>query len=601
MQNIFKNKMVLVVGSVLLGMCLGWLIFGQKAEKHVHDAVEPQTYWTCAMHPQVKLPEALPCPLCGMELTEVTAGGAPSDDPYTLEMSASAVGLSQIQLTTVQPGQAKKQLLLEGKISVDERRQSQISADFSGRIDKLHIKHTGAYIQKGQLIATLHSPEFITAQTEFFDATSLRSMQPSVYIAARNKLRRWNVTEKRLDEIEETGSIQRVVELEASASGTVLRPYVKEGEYIKEGTPLFELADLRRVWVLFEAYESDLAWLKKGEIIRFTVPGIPGKEFSGKISFIDPVLNTQTRTVSVRIEVPNEGGALRPGMFANGWLQATPSHQQMPLLLPKSAVLWTGKRSIVYVKRPSQAGYNFQLREVTLGDEMDDSYIVLEGLQAGEEVVSNGAFKVDAAAQLAGNYSMMNPPLERGEMKSMVHRPQSMIQEEKHEHMPLANSQYPTTNRQHPIPNTQHLIPNSQQLLDTYFKLKNALVASEPEQVTHAAHAALKLLKDLKAPSLQSKQKKLWQEYHQQLSDHYHQLAKEKELDAQRKVFQALTASMTLVIQQFEVGETPVYQTYCPMAFDNQGAYWLSETNEVRNPYFGDAMLNCGWVEKVIE
>jgi Cu(I)/Ag(I) efflux system membrane fusion protein len=172
---------------------------------------------------------------------------------------------------------------------------------------------------------------------------------------------------------------------------------------------LFDIADLSRRWVLFDAYESDLQFLRKGEKLTFSLEALPGERYTGTIAFIDPVIDPVTRVAKVRVEAGNKSGRLKPEMFVTGIVSTTLHEFNNNLVIPKSAVLWTGKRSIVYVKQPEADEPVFKMREIELGPMLGDSYVVVSGLSEGEEIVTNGTFSVDAAAQLAGKPSMMNP------------------------------------------------------------------------------------------------------------------------------------------------------------------------------------------------
>jgi Cu(I)/Ag(I) efflux system membrane fusion protein len=190
----------------------------------------------------------------------------------------------------------------------------------------------------------------------------------------------------------------------------VTQRHVSTGDYVNEGTPLFQVINLKKVWVMFEAYEKDLSWLRKNDVVTYTVEAIPGQVFSGKISHIDPFLDAKTRIANVRVEVDNSDLKLKPEMFVNGQIQPSLSNGRKELLIPKTAVLWTGKKSVVYVKVPNREDVTFLYREIILGAEAGDAYIVKEGLNEGEEIAVTGVFKIDAAAQLHGKTSMMNPP-----------------------------------------------------------------------------------------------------------------------------------------------------------------------------------------------
>jgi len=215
------------------------------------------------------------------------------------------------------------------------------------------------------------------------------------------------------------------MEITSNASGIVTARRVNNGDYVGQGSVLYEVADLSHVWVLFDAYESDLAFLQKGNKIEFTLQAIPGTSFSGNIAFIDPVIDPLNRVAKVRVEINNPGSKLKPEMFATGSVKANLDQYANQLVIPRSAVLWTGKRSVVYVKRPGDEPI-FAIREIGIGPMLGNSYVVTDGLKEGEEIVTEGAFSVDAAAQLEGKPSMMN---QEGGMSSKNHDHGSMTDE----------------------------------------------------------------------------------------------------------------------------------------------------------------------------
>jgi Cu(I)/Ag(I) efflux system membrane fusion protein len=184
---------------------------------------------------------------------------------------------------------------------------------------------------------------------------------------------------------------------------------VNTGDHVAQGTVLFDIADLSKVWIMFDAYESDLQFLHIGEKLSFTLQALPGTNFTGNIIFIDPVIDPITRVAKVRVETENQSGILKPEMFATGIVSSVLSKYTENVVIPESAVLWTGKRSVVYVKQPGSSEPVFKIREVELGPMLGDTYVITSGLSEGEEIVTNGTFSVDAAAQLEGKPSMMNP------------------------------------------------------------------------------------------------------------------------------------------------------------------------------------------------
>jgi membrane fusion protein, copper/silver efflux system len=419
---IIKENYKLLFGVLIIGMILGWLIFApsreanpkenlaQSHEDHNHKAEEATT-WTCSMHPQIKQAKPGKCPICAMDLIPLTSMQSSAIDfnPNEVVMSESAAQLANIETIIVAEGLPEKSLYLQGKVEADERNIAELTARFGGRIEKLFVNFTGQEITKGEKLASIYSPELMNAQRELLEALSFKDSRPSLYQAARGKLKLWDLSDAQIKNIEENKDPQVYFDVLSPASGTIDMRHVAIGDYVKEGTPLFKVIDLSKVWIMFDAYESDLPWIKLGEKVNYTVQTLSGKKFTGFISYIDPFINGSTRVAKVRIEVANTTRELKPQMFVNGIVQSSFNNQEKALLIPKSAVLWTGKRAIVYVKVPERENPSFLFREIVLGPDAGGFYIVADGLKAGEEIASNGVFKIDASAQLVGLPSMMNP------------------------------------------------------------------------------------------------------------------------------------------------------------------------------------------------
>lgn len=411
MKKLSANRYLWSILLLAAGIFLGWLFF-HTPHAHEKAAVEQQpgsqTIWTCSMHPQVRMDHPGKCPICGMNLIPLDRGGAVAD-PGAIRLTREAAQLANVLTTTVSRANAMKEIRLYGKVQADERMlQSQVS-HVSGRIEQLTVNYTGEAIRKGQPLALVYSPELVKAQQELLEASEIKEAQPAIYQAARERLLQWKLTAKQLDEIERSGKLQTNVEVVSNSSGIITSRMVNTGDYVSQGTVLFEVADLSKVWIVFDAYESDIGFLKVGDKVDFTLRAMPGTEFSARITFIDPLIDPVTRVARVRAEMNNAAGQLKPEMFVTGIVKSDISASRDELIIPRSAVLWTGKRSIVYVKEPGSEEPVFRLREVLLGPLLGDNYIIEEGLAEGEEIVTQGAFSVDAAAQLAGKPSMMNP------------------------------------------------------------------------------------------------------------------------------------------------------------------------------------------------
>jgi Cu(I)/Ag(I) efflux system membrane fusion protein len=419
--KIFKNKYVDFSLILIAGIFLGWLLFHPsqlKEEKHDHSGeVAKGTIWTCAMHPQIRMEQPGKCPICGMDLISLVKNGATAIDPSAIQLSKESAQLANVLTSIVTRQKPVKEVRLYGKVQADERLlQSQV-AHVPGRIDLLAINFTGETVAKGQELAVIYSPELITAQQELIETIKIKQIEPELYEASKEKLRQWKLTDYQISKIESSGAVQSSFEVVSNTSGTVIDRFVNTGDHVSEGTILFKIADLSKVWVMFDAYESDLQFMQKGEKVKFTLQAFPGTAFTGNIVFIDPVIDPVTRVAKVRVEADNHSGRLKPEMFASGIVSTSLKEYQNNIVIPKSAVLWTGKRSIVYVKQPGTNEPAFKIREIGLGPMLGESYVVTDGLEEGEEIVTNGTFSVDAAAQLEGKPSMMNP--QGGKINSM--------------------------------------------------------------------------------------------------------------------------------------------------------------------------------------
>ncbi len=404
------KKYIVYIAILAAGLLMGWFIFGNETsnEQHDHNEQAAVEHWTCSMHPQIDLPEFGACPICGMDLIPKTGSEVGlSKDQF--KMTENAMALANIETVIVGDlADTSKFLTLSGKISTNDKASAIQAAHFGGRIEKLNFKTVGEYVAKGALIASIYSPELVTAQNELIEALSIKESQPELYKAVRNKLKYWKISEKQIQGIEQTKKVQSNFNMHANVSGYISEIFIDEGSHVKEGMPLFNMSNLRSVWADFDVYEQDIKNLKVGQSITISLNAYLNKIIEAKIDYIDPILDYNTRTVSVRATLQNNDNLLKPGMLITSKLKIDSNTTNESLIsVPKSAVMWTGKRSVVYVKVSSTEPI-FELREVSLGNEVGAFYEILKGLKSGDEIVFNGTFTVDAAAQLQGKTSMMN-------------------------------------------------------------------------------------------------------------------------------------------------------------------------------------------------
>ncbi|WP_288369235.1 efflux RND transporter periplasmic adaptor subunit [uncultured Algoriphagus sp.] len=559
MNKLLNNKIILVLTTLTLGAFIGWWIKPTESgsvENHDHaHELESISLWTCSMHPQVQLTEPGDCPICGMDLIPANSEGNEDNESPVLKMTESSMALAQIQTIQVGSTGGESKLELTGKIQADERESASITAKFPGRIEKLYVSFTGEKVVKGQKLASIYSPELLSAQQELIEASKIKSDFPEIYQAAKQKLRLWKLSEEQISSIEVAGKIQEQFDVFAEHGGIVMGRNVAVGDYITTGQALFQIVNLDKVWVILDVYESDLDQIQVETPIQFTVAGIPNTKFSSKVSFVDPVINPETRVAAVRAELPNGQGKLLPEMFVKAEISKNRTGQTT-LSIPRTAVLWSGKRSVVYVKVPNQSPAGFEMREVEIGALQGDNYTVLSGLENGEEIVVNGAFTIDAASQLAGKPSLMNR----------------------------------TSSNQVDV--SENFSKGFNQLADYYFELKNQLASDQwkvNNKIWEGIRNSLKLMENEEKTTIQPS---VWLGV---LND----LEKSNGIKEARVNFNRLSELILEANETYGLANRVVYKDYCPMAFGDEGAYWLSEKKEILNPYFGASMLTCGEVKAI--
>ncbi len=578
-----KNTISTALIAALVGLGVGFLLFnknGETAQVPTGEKAAVQSEYTCSMHPQIRQPDPGDCPICGMDLIPATAA-ASDDNPLVLEMTEAAVKLSDIQTTRIGAAaeSAEKTVQLTGKVQANEQEISVQTAHLAGRIEQLFVTFTGEKIRRGQKLATIYAPELITAQRELLEAKKLQDLNPGLIEAARNKLRYLKIGEETIRRMEASETVQENFTIYADASGTVTERMVAVGDYVQRGEPLFSLVDLNKLWVIFDAYEEDLRHIRVGNNIEFTTPAAPGRTFKTTVTFIDPLLNAGTRTAAVRTAVSNKNGLLKPEMLVTGTLSAAAATgEKTALTVPKSAVMWTGKRSVVYVKVPEATVPTFEFREVEIGESTGDNYLILSGLEAGEEVVTKGNFVIDAAAQLNNQASMMN----RDVAVKGTPEIEAVIPDFKAE-TPEAFQKQITA------------------LTAEYLVLKDALTASDAAAAQTAAKGTVAAIALVDMSLLKGAAHEFWMQKMRALEAHGGKIAETDDLEKQREQFGFLSTALIETVTAFGIRGEAIYVQYCPMAFDNEGADWLAAEEKILNPYFGEKMLRCGVVKETIE
>lgn len=627
-----KKSVLIIAGSVVAALAIG-IGVGRLSQSEIvtHDhsgpsetgvdqASEP-SLWTCSMHPQIQQSEPGDCPICGMDLIPLKSDSGTDDGPRTMSMSESSRALAEIQTTAVLKDYPEAKIRLIGKLDYDETLEKSLTARFPARIEELFVNFKGIRVAKGDHLASVYSPELLSAQRELLTAYRA-DPNSSITSAAREKLRLWDLLPDQIDAIIESGKAKDNFVLKAPIGGVVAAKHVKEGDYLKTGEPLFKIVDLSRLWAYLDAYESDLPWLRYGQEVTFSVEALPGEIFHGKIVFIEPEVNRKTRTVPIRVNVDNSDGKLKPGMFVRGivasrlaedgnvyapemagkWI--SPMHPEVvkdgpgacdvcgmdlvpaeelgyvdddteraPLTVPTSAVLRTGKRAVVYVEKPNAERPTYEGREIVLGPRAGDYFLVASGLEAGERVVTNGAFKIDSALQIQAKPSMMNPE-GGGSTPGHNHGGETPASGEQTDHS--------KHNGMTMLEISREIAP---QIMTPYLAMQSALADDDLE----AAKAQAKAMMETTGHS-------------GQLPELLHDMMAAETLDGFRKPhFETLSNALIAAVKANpESFETDLLIMHCPMVYEDRGADWLQASEPLQNPYFGSMMLKCGEIKTTI-
>ena len=533
--------------------------------------------WTCAMHPSVRLDAPGACPLCGMDLVEAS-GQAEATGQVVLSKRART--LAKLQTTAVRRQAAAADLRLLGRIEPAETTRRNVTTWVGGRIDRLRVNTTGEELRRGEAVATLYSPEVYAAHQDLLSAQAqverfasaaegARGAALQALEAARERLRLLGVPEGELETLAKADQPTRALTIRSPFAGTVIERVATEGAYVETGATLYRVADLSTLWVQLDAYERDLEQLAVGQTVSLAVEALPEARFEGRISFIEPTVDPRLRTAGVRVEVANPDGRLRPGMFAQAEVQAL-SDASTPLVVPASAPLFTGRRSVVYVEEQTDNGPAYAPRTVRLGTRLGDVYPVVSGLSEGERVVSRGAFALDADLQIRGGPSMMSVA-EQG------------------------------VGAAEPAPVS--LRPADRALLApvvaAYLEIQVALAEDD---LARSAEAAGVLSAAVSAVDLPAAVRADWSPVAAGLKAHAAALAGAADLPGARGAFEPLSAQLEGLLARFgNPLDVPVRVAFCPMAMDNEGARWVQQGEVVDNAYYGAMMRRWGEISAVID
>lgn len=372
----------------------------------VHEAEPQREIYTCPMHPSVQSDRPGACPVCGMALVKKTVRQEVSRNDLatlaSLTLSPTQRVLANIATEPVRHLALVKNISAAGFLEAAEPLRALVTARFRGRVEHLYVAFQGERVAKGAPLFDLYSPELVSAQQEYLLAHRSTSLPASANFgpsdlrrSIEDRLRlHYGMTEAQLTELSRNGTPRTSVTFHAPLGGTVLRKEVVEGQYVDEGTVLYEVADLSLVWVYFDVYEQDLSHVRVGQKTVFTVEAFPGRAFEGLVDFVEPMVQPETRTVRVRVKASNREGRLKPGMFARGEIRAA---LEPTLVVPLPALLSMGRTHVVWVEVGENA---FEPRTVNIGTRTDDGVQVLAGLREGDRIAVTGGYLLDSESAL---------------------------------------------------------------------------------------------------------------------------------------------------------------------------------------------------------
>ncbi|MCB9843817.1 MAG: efflux RND transporter periplasmic adaptor subunit [Phycisphaeraceae bacterium] len=633
---------ILIIAALVIGYRIGRPAPDPVPEtvaadhSHADDAGAPQMY-TCSMHPSVRLPDPdAKCPICFMDLIPVTDDGGEGNE-LRITLSESTAAMSQIETASVGRFFPTAEARLYGKVTYDETSVARLTAYFPGRIERLFVNYLGVPVAMGDHMAEVYSPDLLAAFEEFRQSKSasenttttselLRSATRDTLAAAHEKLRLFGITPEQITSIEDGSFDSDRLTIYAPIGGVVTHLAVREGDYLQTGDPMATIADLSRLWLDMQAYESQLPMLRWGQRVTFTVEAHPGETFEGRISFIEPLVDERTRTAAVRVAVDNPERRLKPGMFASAVVRTrvgddgaiinnelagrwvSPMHPTVvkdgpgecdicgmamvpaetlgvvgdptvtdePLVIPRSAVLFTGTRSVVYVQVPDVDRPTYEGRSVVLGPRAGDFYIVREGLSRGESVVVNGAFRIDSAMQIAAKPSMMTPGGGGGGNPHAGHGG-------------IAGDSMPDMPLRVPVPDS--FVFAIKPVYAAYLDAQEALAADDLGGFVQAATDIKTALGFVEEAGLVGEPLAEWRRAAARLRVEDAITT----IDTARTRFEWMSEGVIALQRRFgHRGSEQWNLAHCPMAFDNKGADWLQRGTQINNPYFGDQMLRCG-------
>lgn len=435
MNGTFK---VAIAVALLAAAVFGGYLYGRRpaSPPGVTKGQAQKAEYTCPMHPFILKDRPGSCAICGMELVKKIEGAAISDKELLkvrhVALSPAQQVMANLATVAAEVKPFTKEIVATGIVTYNQERQGKVTAWLAGRIDRLLVKSVGSEVAGERPIAELYSLDLVNAQEEYLLAWKAVKLFNSSIVPifsqnnlaslfeSRQRLRQLGFREQHFEQLEKSGKAAIRIPIHSPISGVVTEKLVQEGQYVNVGDPLFSVADLSLIWVELELFESDLPFVKVGREVSIVSPANPGHTFRGRVKLIYPFLDPKTRTIRLRVEIPNRGLKLKPDMYVTATIKVPLAES---IVVPVGAVMDTGKRQVVWIE--SRPGVFLQ-RDVKAGTRSGDLVQILAGLKVGEKVAASGGYLIDSESQLSHGLDVpVQPPeavkgkdgLDMGDMK----------------------------------------------------------------------------------------------------------------------------------------------------------------------------------------
>lgn len=416
-----KKKLIIIIILIISVVAAGYGAY-ELFFKNKGDSSSSKVLYTCSMHPQIISDHPGQCPICGMDLiikTDNKKDSLTEKNPLKLSdttlnsvnLSPSQQVLANVQTEKVKTRQFSGEKTFNGYVKINEKNFAHIATPVSGRIEKMYVNFEGQIIRKGDPVIEIYSPELVSTQKEYLLALDnynkisqsgngfARDQAESLVKSARQRLSFWEFTSSQFENLEKTRQVMNTITIHSKYPGVITKKYVHVGHWAMAGEDIYDVADLSTIWVIGNVYESEVKYIKAGQLADIYSASFPNDRMVAKINYINPVFNSDTRTLEVRMDVANKDLKLKPDMYVKVKIN---TYAAQTIAVPKNAVIRAGERNFVYVEKEKGV---YVPRQIQISYEQDGYYAVTSGLSEGEVVVSSGGFLIDSESQIQSGFS----------------------------------------------------------------------------------------------------------------------------------------------------------------------------------------------------